>query len=234
MRKIADLLQVDEIHVFDKNRRIYAGSMPKYYGYTMDSGEQMNFFKPMLEDTSMELCQEITPNTAEGKPMQYAAVWLEDHSAIVQIGMKPSRIPKQIERNELSVVFSLFTVEKGTALFAVDPETYEIIGASKDYMLGEDIRGYGIDVDDMKNENRIYNYNIQGNPVCCIFHPTNTVIIGRILCFIAYYLNKIVVRPIKVINTKLSKIAKGDFGIKIEETSSPEFTDPRTRDPAFE
>lgn len=44
MRKIADLLQVDEIHVFDKNGRIYAGSMPKYYGYTMDSGEQMNFF----------------------------------------------------------------------------------------------------------------------------------------------------------------------------------------------
>lgn len=179
MRKIADLLQVDEIHVFDKEGEIYAGSMPKYYGYTMDSGEQMNFFKPMLGDTSMELCQEITPNIAEGKPMQYAAVWLEDHSAIVQIGMKPSRILKQIERNELSVVFSLFTVEKGTALFAVDPETYEIIGASKDYMLGEDIRGYGVDVDDMKNENKIYNYNIQGNPVCCIFHPTDTVINRR-------------------------------------------------------
>lgn len=253
MRKIADLLQIDEIHVFDKDGRIYAGSMPKYYGYTMDSGEQMNFFKPMLGDTSMELCQEITPNTAEGKPMQYAAVWLEDHSAIVQIGMKPARILKQIERNELSVVFSLFTVEKGTALFAVDPETYEIVGASKDYMLGKDIREYGVDVNDMKNETGIYHYNIQGNPVCCVFHPTDTVILGRILsqqrtyasvkrgtisllggmlvvsllvvCFIAYYLNKIVVRPIKVINTKLGKIAKGDFSIKIEETSSPEFAD---------
>lgn len=253
MIKIADLLQVDEIHVFDKDGVIYAGSRPEYFGYSMDSGEQMSFFTPMLSDTSLELCQEITPNTAEGILMQYAAVWLEDHSAIVQIGMKPERILKQMEENELSFIFSLFTVEKGTALFAVDPETYEIIGASKEYMLGKDIREYGIAVNDMVNGDGVYHYNIKGNPVCCIFNPTDTVIIGRILseqkmygsvrrgtisllggmlivslivvCFTIYYLNKIVIYPIKNINTQLSKIAKGDFTIKIEETSSPEFTD---------
>lgn len=253
IRKIADLLQVDEIHVFDKNGVIYAGSRPEYYGYSMNSGEQMRFFAPMLSDTSLELCQEITPNTAEGKLMQYAAVWLKDRSAIVQIGMKPERIMKQIEKNELSFIFSLFTVEKGSALFAVDPETYEIIGASKEYMLGKNIREYGIAVEDMKNEMGVYHYNIKGNPVCCVFNQTDTVIIGRIMsrqkmynsvkrnalsllggmlvvsvivvCFTAWYLNKIVIRPIKVINTQLNKIAKGDFTIKIEETSSQEFTD---------
>lgn len=56
MKKICDLLQVDEIHVFDKDGAIYAGSIPEYYGYTMDSGEQMHFFTPMLSDTSLELC----------------------------------------------------------------------------------------------------------------------------------------------------------------------------------
>lgn len=253
MIKIADLLQVDEIHVFDKEGVIYAGSRPEYFGYSMDSGEQMSFFTPMLSDTSLELCQEITPNTAEGILMQYAAVWLEDHSAIVQIGMKPERILKQMEKNELSFIFSLFTVEKGSALFAVDPETYEIVGASKEYMLGKDIREYGIDVNDMVNADKVYHYNIKGNPVCCVFNQTDTVIVGRILsvqkmydsvkrgtisllggmvivslivvCFTAYYLNKIVIHPIKIINTQLSKIAKGDFTIKIEETSSPEFAD---------
>lgn len=253
MIKIADLLQVDEIHVFDKGGVICAGSKPEYFGYAMDSGEQIGFFTPMLSDTSLELCQEITPNTAEGNLMQYAAVWLEDQSAIVQIGMSPERILKQMEKNELSYIFSLFTVEKGSALFAVDPETYEIIGASKEYMLGRDIREYGIAVNDMINGAGVYRYNINGNPVCCVFNQTDTVIIGRILseermyasvrrgtisllggllvvslivvCFTAYYLNKIVVHPIEVINSQLSKIARGDFNIKIEEISSPEFTD---------
>lgn len=253
MEKIADLLQVDEIHVFDKDGVIYAGSIPKYFGVTMDSGEQISFFKPMLSDTSLELCQQITPNTAEGKQMQYAAVWLKDKSAIVQIGMKPERLLKQIEKNELSFIFSLFTVEKGSALFAVDPETFEIIGASKEYMLGKDIRKYGIDVNDMKSGAGVYRYNIEGNPVCCVFDCTDTVILGRILseqkmyesvrrgtvaliggmlvvsliivCFTAFYLNKIVIHPIMIINTQLRKIAKGDFTIRIDEDSSPEFTD---------
>lgn len=253
MKQIADLLQVDEIHIFNKEGGIYAGSNPEYYGYSVDSGEQMSFFAPMLKDTSLELCQEITPNTAEGKPMQYAAVWMKDQSAIVQIGMKPERILKQMEKNELSFIFSLFTVEKGTALFAVDPDTYEIVGSSKDYMLGKDIRDYGVRVEDMVNGEGVYRYNIQENPVCCVFNQTDTVIVGRILSerkmyasvirgtvsliggmlvislivvyFISYYLNKSVIHPIKTINTQLSKIAKGDFTIKIEVTSSPEFAD---------
>lgn len=253
MKKIAGLLQVDEVHVFDKNGVIYAGSNPEYFGYSVESGEQISFFAPMLNDTSLELCQEITPNTAEGKLMQYAAVWLEDHSAIVQIGMTPERILKEMEENELSFIFSLFTVEKGSALFAVDPETYEIVGSSKDYMLGRDIRDYGISAGDMENEGDVHHYNIKGERVCCVFHQTDTVIIGRIISeqkmydsvmrgtvslitgmliislivvyFIAYYLNKIVVQPVKTINTQLAQIAKGNFTIKIEETSSPEFTD---------
>lgn len=253
MEKIADLLQVDEIHVFDTNGVIYAGSVPKYFGVTMDSGEQIQFFKPMLSDTSLALCQQITPNSAEGKQMQYAAVWLDDHSAIIQIGVEPNRILKQIEKNELSFVFSLFTVEKGSALFAVDPETFEIVGSSKDYMFGKDIREYGVSVDDMKSGTGIYHYYIQGHSVYCVFDQTDTVIIGRIIseekmygsvrrgmlsllggmlcislimmCFTAFYLNKTVIHPIRIINTLLGKIARGDFTIKIQETSSPEFAD---------
>ena len=74
MRKIASLLQVDELHLFDMEGRLYAGSEPKYYDYTFRSGEQMQFFLPMLDDVDLQLCQDVTPNTAEGKMMQYVAV----------------------------------------------------------------------------------------------------------------------------------------------------------------
>ena len=84
LQKIAALMEVDEIHIFDTTGRIYAGTHPEYYDYTFDSGEQMMFFKPMLTDKSLRLVQEITPNTAEAKLMQYSALWNRDESFIVQ------------------------------------------------------------------------------------------------------------------------------------------------------
>ena len=35
----------------------------------------MAFFAPMLTDKSLQLVQDAGPNTAEGKNMQYSAVW---------------------------------------------------------------------------------------------------------------------------------------------------------------
>ncbi|MFQ9153245.1 MAG: hypothetical protein ACLR6B_19235 [Blautia sp.] len=69
LQKIADLMAVDEIHLFDENGYIYSGSVPKYFGYNFDSGEQMAYFKPMLTDKSLTMCQDVTPNTSEGKEM---------------------------------------------------------------------------------------------------------------------------------------------------------------------
>lgn len=44
LRKIARYLEVDEIHIFDTNGVIVAGTHPEYYGYSCDSGEQIGFF----------------------------------------------------------------------------------------------------------------------------------------------------------------------------------------------
>lgn len=85
LRKIAASVEVDEIHIFDTTGRIVAGTHPEYYDYTFDSGEQMMFFKPMLEDKSLKLVQDIMPNTAEGKQMQYSALWSSSGEFIVQV-----------------------------------------------------------------------------------------------------------------------------------------------------
>lgn len=44
LQKIAGLMSVDEIHFIDDTGTIYSGSLPKYFGYSFDSGEQMAFF----------------------------------------------------------------------------------------------------------------------------------------------------------------------------------------------
>lgn len=63
---------VDEIHLFDEQGYIYSGSVPEYFGYSFNSGTQMEYFKPMLEDKSLTMCQDVTPNTSEAKEMMYA------------------------------------------------------------------------------------------------------------------------------------------------------------------
>ena len=45
LNKIATLMSVDEIHIFDATGTICSGTIPKYYGYNFDSGDQMGFFK---------------------------------------------------------------------------------------------------------------------------------------------------------------------------------------------
>lgn len=73
----------------------------------------MQFFLPMLEDYSLQMCQDITPNTADGKLMQYAAVWREDHKGIVQVGLEPTTVLESMKKTELSYVFSPGDIGKG-------------------------------------------------------------------------------------------------------------------------
>ena len=92
LQKIAKLMAVDEIHLFDDQGTIYSGSAPKYFGYNFDSGTQMEYFKPMLKDKCADHVPGCTPNTAEGKKMMYAITWNEDGTKMLQVGIKPKRL----------------------------------------------------------------------------------------------------------------------------------------------
>ncbi len=130
LRKIAEYTGVDEIHIFDKEGVIVNGTHPEYYGYNFDSGEQMQFFKPLLEDKSLQLVQEITPNTAEGKLVQYSALWSEDGEFIVQIGMYPISIMRIMEKNDLSYIFSILLTGSDVSLYAFDEEDYGFVAST--------------------------------------------------------------------------------------------------------
>lgn len=144
-RKIAALLQVDELHLFDTEGRLFAGSEPKYFDYTFESGEQMQFFLPMLKDRTLQLCQDVTPNTAENKLMQYIAVWREDQKGIIQIGMEPIRLLEAMEKNELSHIFKWMTTEEGLTIFAAELDTGVISGSTDQSLLGKNVSEIGLD-----------------------------------------------------------------------------------------
>ena len=104
LKKIAKLMAVDEIHLLDATGKIYSGTIPEYYGYSFDSGEQMEYFKPMLEDKTLTMCQDVTPNTSEGKKIMYAITWDETGTRMIQVGIEPVRLLNEVKQNEISSI----------------------------------------------------------------------------------------------------------------------------------
>lgn len=179
MRRLAELLGVDEIHFFNQQGEICSGTNPEYYGLNFHSGEQMEFFLPMLEDPSLELCQEITPNTAEKKWMQYAAVWAEDKSQIVQIGMEPKRVMEAMKGRTLETVCSFVISGKSTVLYIIDRESGRIEACSKEKYIGKTAAELGLPVEEITDELKPLHGKIDGERNCIFAKYSGDYILMR-------------------------------------------------------
>ncbi len=253
LEEIAAFTQVDEIHIFDKTGTIVKGTHPEYYSYSFDSGEQMAFFKPMLEDKSLKLVQDITPNTAENKLMQYSALWSEDGEFIVQIGMEPVKVKKVTEKNELSYIFSMLRANPGIELYAVDPGSGRIVGSTSPADNEKNLSDIGIDPNMAMNRTNGFHTSVKGVNCFCIFTNINSNLVGRVipkdvlyanlltdtlelavgLLFIAAilvtavssYMNKYVISGIYAINEKLRSISGGNLDETVHIHTSHEFSE---------
>lgn len=254
-KRAAELLQVDELHFFNPEGEIYAGTNPKYYGYNFHSGEQMEFFLPMLQDSSMELCQDITPNTAEQKLMQYAAVWRSDKKGIVQVGLEPTRVLDAIGKKSVASVFSMLSVDVYEDFFAVDSDSGVIIDATQPEKIEkkleelgglkkEDI-GTGITWGKMVLDDGIrYSYAAKRInhlilvKICPAFVLYRDVVQNTLLLCVYFlvlfllliissyiFVERKILRPIFNINRKLKKIGQGNWDIVLEENSAQEFAE---------
>lgn len=253
LKRIAVFMEVDEIHIFDSTGRIYAGTHPEYYDYTFDSGEQMMFFKPMLQDKSLKLVQDITPNTAEAKMMQYSALWSRNGEFIVQVGMEPANVMKAREKNELSYLFSLFRVNLEPGYYAIDSRSGEIVGSTDLESVGKNILETGLGLASLANGEGGFHAVVNGRHSYCVCRevgsnyilrvvpsrelyqrvPTIALLVAVCLIVMAvilsraviWYMEKYVVDGIHSMNRKLHRIAKGNLDEMIDTNSSVEFSE---------
>lgn len=250
LRKIAEFMEVDEIHIIDAAGEIVSGTHPQYYGYSFDSGKQMNYFKPMLKDKSLKMVQDIEPNTAEHKLMQYSAMWNSTGEFIVQVGIEPVNVSKVTEKNELPYIFSQLCVNPDTSYFAVNAETEKIVGATDTELVGMDMKEVGLNTEKIQST-KGFSGMINGKRSYIVFKkvadnyigvavtnkalyeriPLNMLYLAVCLVLIALalfkavtrYLDREVVQKIGEVNGKLHKITMGDLNIKIDVHSSREF-----------
>lgn len=253
LKKIAGFIEVDEIHIFDTAGCIYAGTHPEYYGFTFDSGEQMRFFKPLLTDKSLRLVQDITPNTAEEKMMQYSALWSSDGKFIVQVGMEPVNVLKVTEKNQLSYLFSLFRVNPDANYYAVHKYSGKIVGSTDLSSVGKNLSELGLNLDAVAAHEKGFHADVNGEKSYCVFKEAGETYIGRVLscrdlyqripstmaalaaCLITIafilsyvvtrYMNRYVVEGIHSINEKLHSISQGNLDETVDMQSSVELSE---------
>lgn len=132
MQYLADLLNVDELHVIDENGIIVAGSVSQYVGIDMDDHKQTRAFLSILEsdDPNAFLIQETQPNAAENKIMKYIGVARKGEKGVVQVGLQPTRQLEAQSRNTYDYIFSRFPTDREEELFVVDASTGEVLGHS--------------------------------------------------------------------------------------------------------
>ena len=178
LQKIAKLMAVDEIHLFDDQGTIYSGSAPNYFGYNFDSGAQMEYFKPMLKDKSLTMCQDVTPNTAEGKKMMYAITWNEDGTKMLQVGIEPKRLLNEIKQNNISNVVAGMPVYKGMEIMVADADTQVIEGATDSSKLGEKLEDVGISADHVSADGAtVTQIRMDGKHCRCMMHQNDNYIV---------------------------------------------------------
>ncbi|MFI3324805.1 MAG: diguanylate cyclase [Clostridia bacterium] len=250
-QELADMLDIDEIHVFNEDGEIYEGSVENYFGYTFDSGEQMSFFLPMLDDKTLTLCQDVTPNTAEEKSMMYVATWKNDGSDIVQIGIAPERILEEQSKNEISYIFSTMPTSDGSTLFAIDSETGLILGCSDEELSAQDSVSLGLSLNETNTDGTHFYTEVDGVEQLCVFLNYDgtyigityekSIIINEVLnsiltlslYFVAFCIILIIVlfkiidfsilKNIDLLILKVSKIAGGDLDTTFDIGITPEF-----------
>ena len=195
LRKIAELIMVDEIHLFNVKGSIYAGTVPEYYGYNFDSGEQMSYFKPMLDNKQLTMCQDVTPNTAEAKLMMYAICWNDDGTRMIQVGIEPLRLLSELSANEITEIVAGMPSYAGVDIMISDASTGMINGSTITAHTGKTLKSIGIDISeqDLTGDAEFSAFS-DGNSVYCLARQYGDYLI--VITNIKAAVNENVVRPI--------------------------------------
>lgn len=146
LKRLANLIDVDEINLFDSSGTIYMSTRPVYEGLSFDSGEQISYFKPMLKDYNLTMCQNITKNTYGDRVMLYSMCWNEDHSMMVQVGACEDSFPNILYANQSENIIGGIPTAAGTEIILADIKTDEILSATDSENVSKKLSDLGIDL----------------------------------------------------------------------------------------
>ena len=153
LAKLAEFYDVDEINLFNDKGVIIGGSVPNYFGYSMDYGEQLEFFKPMLEDKSLTMAQHHRPNAIDERDIPYFICWNENGSLMVQLGIELYRLPKEFYNSQIGNLMEIEQINDGINVYIADNNSKTIISSTIAEDIGKSIDEVGLIPKNKKSSN---------------------------------------------------------------------------------
>ncbi len=138
MDHLAQLLDVEEVHVTDAEGVLRWGNRPSFYGLSFADNEQTAPFMEILSDPSYELAQEPTPRAIDGVVFQYVGVTRLDEPGIVQVGVSSQTLATLHERLDIQSVIENLMIGSSGGAFVIDADN-RVIADSSSKFLGRDL-----------------------------------------------------------------------------------------------
>lgn len=247
MNEVKERLMVEELHVIDEKGIITHSSGEEYIGFDMGSGEQSAVFMPIIDDPSLEIVQEPSQNSYKGIMMQYIGVARKDAPGFVQVGIHPEVLENMLAGTQISVVLNGTDFGNNGYVYAVDTSSGKILSFPEEKFIGTDAKEAGIPLEQGEGAasfngkkgkyvseefNGMYigtflplsEYFSEPLKQTFVMALSIFIIFSVLLYFINRMIDRRIVNGILNITSSVKSIADGNFGITVDEQSTPEFS----------
>ncbi len=249
MQKVAELLDVDEVHVTDEKGILWWGNVEGFYGFDFSTGDQTRPLLAILDDPALEIAQEPQPNSATGALFQYISVPRQDSTGIVQVGLSPDVLQNMVDSTTIDKVLRDFDFMNTGHVFALNITDQTVAYTKNENLIGTNYTEAGfpdsilsggegtMKIDGVKC---FYVAQVQDNLLIGTMLPTKEyyqvrttlmliVTITLLVIFLAliFLINNLVskkiVDGIREIAGKLELIASGNLETRVDVKGNPEF-----------
>ncbi len=249
MIDLAKFLNVEEIHVTDGDAVLLYGNITGFYGFDFKTSEQTLPFVDLAKSRNGELAQEPSLRGTDNTLFQYIGVSRVDESGVVQIGIEPTAVQELLSKLDIQRALEVLDIGDGGYGIILDA-TGMIRNHANPAFVGKpstDIpwmqkvlaeKGTLIIVDD--SDMPAYAMaKSSGDLTLVVTYPRASVLaivrsiiisdvviifvtIAVLVMIIQLIIGKWVSKPIKLIQSGMSSVGKGDFSTTIQYDSKDE------------
>jgi len=249
MEQLAEDLNVSEIHVIDSNGVIQYGNVRDFYGFDFNTSDQTLPFIDLIGNSGSSLAQEPSLRGTDNQLFQYIGVSRIDEPGVVQIGIEPKVIQDLLDNLNLQKrVNDLVIGTSGFALVVNDDGTLvakDDLGLSES--LATDVPWLNTFISDDKNFKTLEvdgtSYyamkEIYNDLTLVVTYPTEEIdqifrasVISNLIVIIlttlvliliiSTLLNKLVIKPIRMLQKSMEQVGSGNFQVSINYSSKDE------------
>lgn len=243
-------IDVEEIHVTNKDGVIIASSSPIFIHYDFKSSPQSAAFLPAIKDKNFRLVQEPEPRGYDRNLFQYVGVSRLDAPGIVQIGFYPTRYAAALQIADLQTIISSIRIGKTGEIIACDMTKDECFNNGPAFRLTDNFRKELLEQQHQKKGSivtlngkkyfakleRFGNFLISGfipknemflerDHIIILLIIVNTFLFLIIFSLTSFLIRKLIISGIKNINSSLVKITNGDLNETINVRQVKEFAE---------